>query len=99
MIVFREVLFQGRSTRRIGSEEISRMNRKWMVWIVAPVLLTALYGCPKKKPATAPQDLDVNTTTVAPPPATTEEVTPAPVATPPQDVVETNPLDSPDLQV
>ncbi len=74
------------------------MNRKWMVWMVAPVLLTLLYGCPKKKPVTPAQDLDVDTTTVAPP-ATTEEVTPDPTPTAPQDVVETNPLDSPDLQV
>ncbi len=74
------------------------MNRKWMVWMVAPVLLTLLYGCPKKKPLTPAQDLDVDTTTVAPP-ATTEEVTPDPTPTAPQDVVETNPLDSPDLQV
>jgi peptidoglycan-associated lipoprotein len=75
------------------------MNRKWMVWMVAPVLLTVLTGCPKKKPATPAQDIDVATTTVAPPP-TTQEVddTPAPV-TPPRDQVETNPLDSPDLQV
>jgi outer membrane protein OmpA-like peptidoglycan-associated protein len=75
------------------------MNRKWMVWMVAPVLLTVLTGCPKKKPATPAQDLDVDTTTVAPTP-TTQEVAPTPeVTTPPQDQVETNPLDSPDLQV
>jgi peptidoglycan-associated lipoprotein len=66
--------------------------------MVAPVLLTVLTGCPKKKPATPAQDLDVDTTTVAPPPPT-QEVTPEPTPTPPQDVVETNPLDSPDLQV
>lgn len=74
------------------------MNRKWMVWMVAPVLLTVLYGCPKKKPATPAQDLDVDTTTVAPP-ATTEEVTQETPVTPPQDQVETDPMDSPDLQV
>jgi peptidoglycan-associated lipoprotein len=49
-----------------------------MIWIVVPALLTFLYGCPKKKPATPPADLNVETTTVpAPPPATTP---------PPQDV-------------
>jgi peptidoglycan-associated lipoprotein len=74
------------------------MNRKWMVWMVAPVLLTVLYGCPKKKPATPAQDLDVDTTTVAPP-ATTEEVTQTDPVTPPQDPVETDPLASQDLQV
>lgn len=73
------------------------MNRKWMVWMVAPVLLTVLYGCPKKKPATPAQDLDVDTTTVAPP--ATEEVTEAPPPAPPQDPVETDPLASQDLQV
>ena len=31
------------------------MNRKWMVWIVAPVLVTVLTGCPKKKPKTPPR--------------------------------------------
>src|SRR6185436_6141958 len=51
------------------------------------------------KPVTPAQDLDVNTTTVAPPPATTQEVTEPAPATPPQDVVEANPLDSVDLQV
>ena len=75
------------------------MNRKWMVWMVAPVLLTVLTGCPKKKPATPAQDLDVDTTTVAPPP--TQEITETPTTTPtaPQDPVEENPLDSADLQV
>jgi peptidoglycan-associated lipoprotein len=47
------------------------MNRKWMIWTVIPVLLTFLYGCPKKKPATPPADLDVETTTVPAPPAAT----------------------------
>ena len=53
------------------------MNRKLMVWIAVPVLLTFVYGCPKKKPATTPAaDLDVETTTVAPPTTTpAEEVT------------------------
>ena len=52
------------------------MNRKWMIWMVMATLLTFLYGCPKKKPATPPADLNVETTTVPAPPA------PAP----PQDV-------------
>jgi peptidoglycan-associated lipoprotein len=75
------------------------MNRKLMVWIVAPVLLTALYGCPKKKPVTPPQDLDVETKTVpAPPPAATEDVQPAPTAPVVADQTE-DPLLSQDLQV
>jgi peptidoglycan-associated lipoprotein len=74
------------------------MNRKLMVWIVAPVLLTALYGCPKKKPVTPPQDLDVETKTVTPPPpAATEDVQqPAPPVV--ADQTE-DPLLSQDLQV
>jgi peptidoglycan-associated lipoprotein len=43
------------------------MNRKWMVWIVASVLVTFLYGCPKKKPPTTTDDLNVDTTTVTQP--------------------------------
>ena len=74
------------------------MNRKLMVWIVAPVLLTALYGCPKKKPVTPPQDLDVETKTVTPPPAPTEDVQPAPAAPVVEDQRE-DPLLSQDLQV
>ena len=73
------------------------MNRKWMVWIVVPVLMTFFYGCPKKKPATPPQDLDVETTTVTPPPVTEEVTQPAPP--PPVDQVEQDPLASQDLQV
>jgi peptidoglycan-associated lipoprotein len=46
------------------------MNRKWMIWTVVPVLLVFLYGCPKKKPATPPADLNVETTTVPAPPST-----------------------------
>jgi peptidoglycan-associated lipoprotein len=75
------------------------MNRKLMVWIVAPVLLTALYGCPKKKPVTPPQDLDVETKTVTPPPApTTEDVQQQPTAPVVADQTE-DPLLSQDLQV
>lgn len=46
------------------------MNRKWMIWMVMATLLTFLYGCPKKKPATPPADLNVETTTVPAPPST-----------------------------
>ena len=52
------------------------MNRnKWMIWMVVPVLVTVLTGCPKKKPATPPADLDVETQPVeTPPPGPTQEV-------------------------
>ena len=55
------------------------MKRKLMIWMVVPVLLTVLYGCPKKKPATTPTDIPIETQPVTP-------TTP-----PPQDVVDTPP--------
>jgi peptidoglycan-associated lipoprotein len=73
------------------------MNRKWMIWMVVPVLLTVLYGCPKKKPVTPPQDIDVETqpvTTPTPPPQDVVE-TPPPVV---EDTVE-DPLMSADMQI
>jgi peptidoglycan-associated lipoprotein len=70
------------------------MNRKLFVWILAPLLLAVLYGCPKKKPATPEETLDVQTETVAPP-ATDVEPPPAPMA----DDQEEDPLLSSDLQV
>lgn len=74
------------------------MNRKWMVWLALPVLLT-LTACPKKKPATPATDLNVETTTVAPPaqPQPVQDVAP-----PPQPAMEDqteDPLLSEDLQV
>jgi peptidoglycan-associated lipoprotein len=75
------------------------MNRKWMIWIAVPVLLTFLYGCPKKKPATPPADLNVETTTV-PAPATTAppEDIEQPAAPVVADQTE-DPLSSEDMQV
>jgi len=48
------------------------MTHKRSIWVVVPVLLlTLMYGCTKKKPATpAGSDLNVDTTTVAPPSST-----------------------------
>jgi peptidoglycan-associated lipoprotein len=74
------------------------MHRKWMVWLVVPALLTLMLGCPKKKPATPAKDLNVDTTTVAPP-----STPPAQDVTPPaqpstQDKTE-DALLSQDLQV
>jgi peptidoglycan-associated lipoprotein len=74
------------------------MSRKLMIWIAVPVLVTFIYGCPKKKPATPPADLDVETRTVeAPPPAAQEVVQPPAPAT--DDTIEQDPLASQDLQV
>jgi peptidoglycan-associated lipoprotein len=76
------------------------MNRKWMIWMVMATLLTFLYGCPKKKPATPPSDLNVETTTVpAPPstPSTTQDVQ-QPAAPDVNDPTE-DPMLSSDLQV
>ena len=74
------------------------MNRKWMIWMVVPVLLTFLYGCPKKKPATPPNTIDVDTQPVdTPPPAVTQDVVPTPTPTV-EDEVE-DPMMSSDLQI
>ncbi len=71
------------------------MNRKLLVWIVAPLLLVALYGCPKKKPQTPSETLDVQTETVTPEPSTEVEAPATPTA---DDQVE-DPLLSSDLQI
>jgi peptidoglycan-associated lipoprotein len=77
------------------------MSRKWMIWAVVPALLVFLYGCPKKKPATPPADLNVETTTVPTPPqapqAPTQEVQ-QPAAPQVNDQKE-DPLLSQDMQV
>ena len=71
------------------------MNRKLLVWTVAPLLLLVLYGCPKKKPQTTDATLDVETENVVPPDTTTEIEEPAaPVA----DDTEEDPLASSDLR-
>jgi peptidoglycan-associated lipoprotein len=74
------------------------MSRRYMIWAVAPLLLALLCGCPKKKPASKPADLNVETTTVAPPssPPTTEVNAPREQTR--QDQTE-DPLLSQDLQV
>jgi len=76
------------------------MNRKWMIWMVMATLLTFLYGCPKKKPATPPSDLNVETTTVpATPstPSTTQDVQQP--ATPDVADQTEDPMTSADMQV
>jgi peptidoglycan-associated lipoprotein len=68
--------------------------------MVMAVLLTFLYGCPKKKPMTKPSDLNVETTTVPappPPPPAAQEVQP-PAAPEVNDQKEDR-LMSSDLQV
>jgi peptidoglycan-associated lipoprotein len=77
------------------------MSRKWMIWTVVPALLVLLYGCPKKKPATPPADLNVETTTVPAPPATptpTQEIKQQPAAPDVKDQTE-DPLQSADMQI
>ncbi|HET9766915.1 MAG TPA: peptidoglycan-associated lipoprotein Pal [Thermoanaerobaculia bacterium] len=66
------------------------MNRKPLVWMLAPLLLAALYGCPTKKPQTAEQTVERQTETVTPPPPTA-------VAPPPTAQAE-DPLLSSDMQ-
>jgi peptidoglycan-associated lipoprotein len=72
-----------------------------MIWTVVPALLVFLCGCPKKKPATPPADLNVETTTVpappTPPSAPTQEVQ-QPAAPQVKDQTE-DPLQSADMQI
>ena len=42
------------------------MNRKWMIWVIAPAVALVLTACPKKEPVTAPEEIDVDTTAVEP---------------------------------
>jgi peptidoglycan-associated lipoprotein len=55
------------------------MSRKWMVWVVVPAMAIALLGCPKKKPQTPPEEIQVETEEMPEPeeipsePAMTEE--------------------------
>jgi peptidoglycan-associated lipoprotein len=74
------------------------MNRKWMIWMVVPVLLTFVCGCPKKKPATPPADLPVETTTVPGPTPTMPEDVEQPAAPTVTDEQE-DPLTSSDMQI
>jgi peptidoglycan-associated lipoprotein len=76
------------------------MTRQRMIWIVVTILLTFLYGCPRKKPATRPSDLNVETRTVATPSNTSPtEVKPAPgTGNQTADITE-DPLMSSDLQI
>lgn len=58
------------------------MNRKWMatVWVSALALGVVLTGCPKKKPATVPDDMSNTMPTPAPAPQeVAKPATPAPV--------------------
>jgi peptidoglycan-associated lipoprotein len=75
------------------------MNRKRLIWAVVPLLLTVLYGCPKKQPATKPADLNVETTTVPPPSnsATTDVQAPRDTGAP-RDQTE-DPLMSEDMKI
>lgn len=73
------------------------MNRKLMIWMVVPVLVTFLTGCPKKKPATPPADLPVETEVVETPAPAPEEVVQTPP--PPAEDETEDPLLSADLQV
>jgi peptidoglycan-associated lipoprotein len=48
-------------------EETRLMSRKWMVWVVVPAIAITLLGCPKKKPATQPEEIQVDTEEVPEP--------------------------------
>jgi len=71
------------------------MRRKWMVFVLMPVLALVVWGCPKKKPQTPEPELEVVSTPtmeapteVAPPePAPMEDMTEPGL---PEDIVELN---------
>jgi peptidoglycan-associated lipoprotein len=71
------------------------MSRKWMVYVLMPVLALVVWGCPKKKPQTPEPELEVVTTPMEepteveppPPPPMEEEMTEPEL---PQDIVELN---------
>jgi len=66
--------------------------------MAVPVLLTFMVGCPKKKPATPPADLPVETMTVPTPTPTPPEEVQQPAAPAVNDPAE-DPLLSSDMQV
>ncbi|HVT17345.1 MAG TPA: peptidoglycan-associated lipoprotein Pal [Thermoanaerobaculia bacterium] len=74
------------------------MTRKWLIWIALPILAAFVYGCPKKKPATKPSDLNVETTTMPAPTTPTTDITP-PKTTPPPAEPSVDPMSSEDLSV
>ncbi len=74
------------------------MNLRTMSCLILAGAMLASYGCPKKKPATPPQDLTVDTTTVAPTPAAPAQEVPEPMAPKVDDQIEDRLL-SADLQV
>ncbi len=75
------------------------MNRKALTCLILAAAMLPMFGCPKKKPATPAQDLNVDTTTVQPmaPNAPATDV-PEPMAPKVDDQVEDRLL-SADLQV
>ncbi|HXU44355.1 MAG TPA: peptidoglycan-associated lipoprotein Pal [Thermoanaerobaculia bacterium] len=75
------------------------MNRKPLIGLFLLLAVVALSGCPKKKPATPAEDLNVQTTTVQPaaPPPPAQDVTEPPP--PAMDDKTEDPLLSQDLQV
>jgi len=61
--------------------------RRWVAFVVMPLVTLVLWGCPKKKPETPPPDLDVVTEPV---PEPTEDVTPPQPLEPEEDFVESD---------
>jgi peptidoglycan-associated lipoprotein len=73
------------------------MRRKWIALAVMPLVMGAVTACPKKPPATPPDDVDVVTTPVEPEPVVEEVAPPEPEPTEdmteeqlPSDLVELN---------
>lgn len=71
------------------------MSRTRIVWVLIPMLTLLFVGCPKKAPKEPPQEIQMDTQEVTPPP-TTEMTPPTP---PMEDSQEVDPLDSDDLRL
>jgi len=61
------------------------MNRKWIAFVLMPMLMLVLWGCPKKEPATPEPDLEV----VSEPVEEEVEVEPE-IEEPAEDIVESD---------
>jgi peptidoglycan-associated lipoprotein len=71
------------------------MNRKWMTFVLMPLLAVVLWGCPKKPPQTAEPELEVVSEPAAPPAAEMPPPEPEPMEDMtepvlPEDITELN---------
>ena len=62
------------------------MPHKLMVWLLIPAMAVILLGCPKKEPATPPEEIQVDTTEV-------DETMPAEEVEAPRDLTQEDPVE------